>query len=296
MAISSMTGFARSVGQANDCAWAWEVRSVNGKGLDARCRLPAGFEALELKSRERATRKLKRGSVWMNLTVTRSVRQADIQVNTDALDRVIAMLPDIQQRLPEFRPTSAESLLGLRGMIEIIDQQPSEEERAALDTALLDGLDRTLDALVAMRQEEGARMATVLGGHLERIGALCEEAQRLAAMQPDAIRERLREQVAALLEGTPALPEERLAQEVAVLAAKADTREEVDRLKAHREATAVLLSGQGPVGRKLEFLCQEFNREANTLCAKSSDVELTRVGIDLKATIDQLREQVQNIE
>ena len=139
-------------------------------------------------------------------------------------------------------------------------------------------------------------MAAVLGGHLERIGVLCDEAEQLAAIQPDAIRERLREQVAALLETTPALPEDRLAQEVAVLAAKADTREEVDRLKAHREATTVLLAGEGPVGRKLEFLCQEFNREANTLCAKSSDVELTRVGIDLKATIDQLREQVQNIE
>lgn len=296
MAISSMTGFARSVGQANDCAWAWEVRSVNGKGLDARCRLPSGFEALELKARERATRKLKRGSLWMTLTVTRSVRQADVQVNTDALDRIIAMLPEIQRRLPDFRPTSAEGLLGLRGMIEIIDQQPTEEERAALDTALLDGLDRTLDSLVAMRHEEGARMAAVLHGHIERIGALCGEAERLAAVQPEAIRDRLREQVAALLETTPALPEDRLAQEVAMLAAKADTREEVDRLEAHRDAAMVLLTGQGPVGRKLEFLCQEFNREANTLCAKSPDVELTRVGIDLKATIDQLREQVQNIE
>lgn len=296
MAISSMTGFARSVGQANDCSWSWEVRSVNGKGLDARCRLPTGFEALELKARERATRKLKRGNVWMNLTVTRSVRQADIQVNTDALDRIIAMVPEIQQRLPEFRPTSVEGLLGLRGMIEIIDQQPTDEERAALDTALLEGLDRTLDDLVAMRREEGARMAGVLDGHLDRIEALCAEAERLAAFQPEVIRERLREQVAALLETTPALPEDRLVQEVAVLATKADTREEVDRLKAHREATKVLLGGQGPVGRKLEFLCQEFNREANTLCAKSSDVELTRVGINLKATIDQLREQVQNIE
>ena len=125
VAISSMTGFARSVGQANDCAWAWEVRSVNGKGLDARCRLPAGFEALELKARERATRKLKRGSIWMTLTVTRSVRQADIQVNTDALDRIIALLPEIQRRLPDFRRASAEGLLGLRGIVEIIDQQPT---------------------------------------------------------------------------------------------------------------------------------------------------------------------------
>ncbi len=269
MAISSMTGFARSVGEANDCSWAWEVRSVNGKGLDARCRLPTGFEALELKARERAARKLKRGSVWMNLTVSRSVRQADIEVNTDALDRIIAMLPEIQHRLPEFRPTSAEGLLGLRGMIEIIDQQPTEEERAALDSALLDGLDRTLDALIAMRREEGGRMAAVLDGHLERIGTLCGEAERLAAIQPDAIRQRLREQVAALLESTPALPEDRLAQEVAVLAAKADTREEVDRLKAHREAARGASRRAGPVGRKLEFLCQEFNREANTLCAKS---------------------------
>lgn len=296
MTISSMTGFARATGQVNDYSWTWEVRSVNGKGLDVRCRLPSGFEALELKARERARERLKRGSVWMTLAVARIESQTDVRINIGALDRIIALVPEIQERLPGCRAPSIDGLLSIRGIAETVEQQPTEEERVIIDEAFFAGLDQALESLVEMRAEEGGRMKAILNGHLEQIGELCAEADRLAAAQPQAIRARLWEQVSALIEAAPALSEERLAQEVALLASKADTREEIDRLKAHREAAKVLLAKPGPVGRKLEFLCQEFNREANTLCAKSADVDLTRVGIDIKATIDQLREQVQNIE
>lgn len=296
MAISSMTGFARTEGQAAGCSWTWEVRSVNGKGLEVRSRLPAGFEALEPRVREHVAATLKRGNVGANLTVTWIERPAGVRVNTEALHQIVALLPDIQRRLPGCRPPSPDGLLGLRGIIEIVDEQPTEETRAALDEAILDGLDRALGSLAAMRREEGGRMAAVLDGHLGRIAGLCREAEGLAAAQPAAIMARLVEQVGALVDTIPALPEDRLVQEVALLATKADLREELDRLKAHHEAARELVAADGPVGRKLEFLCQEFNREANTLCAKSADVQLTRVGIDIKATIDQLREQVQNIE
>jgi len=296
VAISSMTGFARTEGQSAGCSWTWEVRSVNGKGLEVRSRLPAGFEALEPQVRQRIAGTLKRGNIGANLTVAWIERPAGVRVNTEALHQIVALLPDIQRRLPDCLPPSPDGLLNLRGIIEIVDEQPTEETRAALDEAILDGLDQSLGSLAAMRRDEGARMATVLEGHLERIAGLCREANGLAAAQPAAIMARLVEQVGALISTIPALPEDRLAQEVALLATKADLREELDRLKAHHEAARALVAGGGPVGRKLEFLCQEFNREANTLCAKSVDVQLTRVGIDIKATIDQLREQVQNIE
>ena len=296
MAISSMTGFARAEGQEAGCSWTWEVRSVNGKGLEMRCRLPAGFEALEPRVREHVSATLKRGNIGANLTVTWIERPAGIRVNTEALHQVIALLPEIQHRIPGCRPPSPEGLLGLRGIIEVVDEQPAEETKAALDEAILAGLDRAVDSLAAMRRQEGARMAAVLDGHLGRIAGLCGEADGLAAAQPAAIMARLTEQVSVLMDSIPALPEDRLAQEVALLATKADLREELDRLKAHLEAALALLAGGGAVGRKLDFLCQEFNREANTLCSKSADVQLTRVGIDIKATIDQLREQVQNIE
>ena len=181
-------------------------------------------------------------------------------------------------------------------MVEVADELPTGESRKALEAALLDGLDRALAALAGMRRQEGARLAPTLAGQLDAIGGLCARAETLAATQPAVILERLRQQVAALAEAVPALPEERLAQEVALLALKADAREEIDRLKAHRQAVAALLAGDGAVGRRLDFLCQEFNREANTLCSKSVDVDFTTVGVELKAVIEQFREQVQNIE
>lgn len=296
MTLSSMTGFGRAEGQDQGCTWAWELRSVNGKGLDVRCRLPAGFESLEQPSRERAAGVLKRGNVSLTLSVERAAEAGTVRVNTGVLDEILALLPQVEARLANPGPSCADRLLALRGVLEIADEMPTGESRKALDAALLAGLDRALVALAGMRRQEGARLAPVLAEQLDAIGDLCGRAEALAGSQPAMILERLRQQIAALGEAVPALPEERLAQEVALLALKADAREEIDRLKAHRQAVAQLLAGDGAVGRRLDFLCQEFNREANTLCSKSADVELTAVGVELKAVIEQFREQVQNIE
>ena len=291
-----MTGFARAQGQAEACTWTWEIKSVNGKGLDVRCRLPYGFDGLEPVARERLAKRFRRGSIGLNLNVQRTRTDSGYRVNTDVLEQVLALLPEIEKRLPGAGPTRADGLLALRGVIEQVEDEPDEEARKALEAAMLANLDEALGSLAAMRAEEGRRLNDVLSGQLDGLAGLASDAGKLAALQPDAIRERLRTQVETLLEAASALPEERLLQEVAVLAAKADIREELDRLDAHIEAARELLGGDGAVGRKLDFLCQELNREANTLCSKSADVDLTRLGLDLKAAIEQFREQVQNIE
>lgn len=296
MAIASMTGFGRAEGHAEAFAWVWELRSVNGKGLDVRCRLPNGFESLEQPSREKVAAALKRGNVSLTLSVERSAGAATVRLNAAVLDQILALLPEIQHRLPQASPPSIERLLSLRGVLDLVEDEPDAGARAALDAILLDGLGQAVEALAAMRAQEGARLAEVLSGHLQRIAELCARAEALAATQPAAIAERLRRQLADLGDAVPAPSEDRLAQEVALLAAKADAREEIDRLKAHDKAAQGLLAGEGAVGRRLDFLCQEFNREANTLCSKSSDVALTAVGVELKAAIEQFREQIQNIE
>jgi uncharacterized protein (TIGR00255 family) len=219
-----------------------------------------------------------------------------VRVNTAVLEEILALLPQVEARLANPAPSSADRLLALRGVVEVADEMPTGESRKALDAALLRGLERALASLASMRGQEGARLAPVLAAQLEAISTLCARAEALASTQPAMLLERLRQQVAALGEAVPALPEERLAQELAMLALKADAREELDRLKAHVQAVSHLLGGDGAVGRRLDFLCQEFNREANTLCSKSADVELTAVGVELKAVIEQFREQVQNIE
>jgi uncharacterized protein (TIGR00255 family) len=291
-----MTGFARVDGRTGDWSWSWEARSVNGKGLDVRLRMPPGFEAVEPPARQRAAQHLRRGNVTLNLTANRVQGQAAWKVNADALEQVLAFLPDLRRRLPDAAPPSLDGILGLRGVLETAeDIQPAGPDEA-LQAALVEGLDRALGALVGMRREEGARLADLLVGQLDRIATLCDQAASLAETQPAALRDRLLEQLRALLESTPPLPEERLAQEVALLAVKADVREEIDRLRAHVEAARALAAAAEPVGRKLDFLCQEFNREANTLCSKSTLVPLTRVGLDLKASVEQMREQVQNVE
>jgi uncharacterized protein (TIGR00255 family) len=296
MAIASMTGFARGEGAAEGCSWTWEVRSVNARGLEVRCRLPGGFEGLEPAVRQCIGRHLRRGSVFASLSLTYAAGKLAVRLNEDVLARILAIIPKITRHLPGAPPPSADALLGLRGVIDLEDGTPTGEARERLDRALQEALDRLLPALVAGRRAEGARLAPVLLGHVGRVSTLADAAGTLAAAQPAAIFQRLRDQIEALLGAQPALPADRLAQEAALLAVKADPREEIDRLKAHAEAAHALLDQDGPIGRQLDFLCQELNREANTLCAKSSDVALTRVGIEIKTTIDQLREQVQNIE
>jgi uncharacterized protein (TIGR00255 family) len=291
-----MTGFSRGQGHDDSFSWTWEIKSVNAKGLDVRARLPSGFENLEQPARERIAKRFNRGAFNLGLSIRNVLAAGTFQVNREALDQVLSLLPDIRERFPDAGPPSIDGLLSLRGVVESVEEELSEDARQALETGILASLETVLDALAAMRGQEGARLAPVLDAHLDAIARLCAEAEDLAATQPEALRQRLRTQVTELLEAAPALSEDRLAQEAALLAAKADVREELDRLAAHHTAVRALLGRDGAVGRKLDFLCQELNREANTLCAKSADVALTRVGLDLKAAIEQLREQVQNIE
>ncbi len=296
MPISSMTGFARFQGRESEASWTWEVKSVNGRGLDIRCRVPQGLESLDVAVRDRVAKRLRRGNLQIGLTVTRERVQGGYRVNREVLDHLLSLVPEVSQRLPDVAPPRVDGLLALRGVIEQVEAEEGEDMSRAFETAILAGFDAALAELAAVRDAEGGRLAVVLADQLTAIDGLCEKAAALAATQPDAIRDRMREQVAALLDAAPELPEERLVQEAALLAAKADVREELDRLWAHMAAARDLMTQDGAIGRKLDFLCQELNREVNTLCSKSSDMELTNIGLDLKTAVEQMREQVQNIE
>jgi|TARA_Y100000294_G_scaffold104320_4_gene96998 uncharacterized protein (TIGR00255 family) len=291
-----MTGFARAEGRKDSRSWTWEVKSVNAKGLDVRCRVPAGFERLEHPARERVKGRFRRGNVTLALSVSSSKGEAGYRVNHVVLGEMLVTLPEIIKQVPDAGPPSVDGLLALKGVIEPVEDDITDDAREALDAEILADLDSALESLAAMRGDEGSKLALVLNERLDDIGRLCGEAEKLAETQPQAIHEKLKAQVQTLLDDMTALPDERLAQETALLASKADLREELDRLKAHLEAARGLMTADGGVGRKLDFLCQEFNRETNTLCSKSQNVGLTRIGLDLKATIEQFREQVQNIE
>lgn len=290
-----MTGFARAEGHVDGLSFVWEIKSVNAKSLDQRFRLAPGFEALEVPLRALLAEQLQRGSFSINLTVTRASTAGAVRVNREALTQVIALAQELVEQHGA-APPRADGLLALRGVLESGDIEEADEARERRQVTLLAAARQAVARLIAVRREEGARLQSVLETRLSEIDALTVAADATAALQPDAIRERLRIQLGALLESTPALSEERLAQEAALLAAKADLREELDRLKAHVTASRELLAAGGAVGRRFDFLCQELNREANTLCSKSSDLALTRIGLGLKAAIEQLREQVQNIE
>ena len=295
MTLKSMTGFARADGVHAETSWSWEARSVNGRNLDLRLRLPSGFEALEIKARNLCQEKLARGNCTVNLAVRREGRQTEIRLNDAALAQA-REVADRAQTLTKLKSARLDTLLGMRGVVETVDAEESEEAQAALFHAVIAGLAGTLDALVAARGAEGLRLERVIEKQLSTIGSLVERAANAQARQPQAIAARLAEQIARLTEGTSTLDPERLHQEALLLAAKTDIQEELDRLRAHVAAADELIGVDQPVGRKFEFLAQEFNREANTLCSKASDIEISRTGLELKTVIDQLREQVQNIE
>jgi len=290
-----MTGFARAEGTEGGYGWAWEVRSVNAKALDIRLRLPPGFERLEGAIRGVVSKNVARGSVNGTLALDRSGRTPTLSVNHEALDQVIQLAADLAKRVDAEKPR-IDGLLSIRGVIETTEPQDSEEEREALDAAIRKSFGEALAALQKARAEEGARLAEVVNAHIDEIEVLTGQAVSHAATQPAVLEARLREQIKSLFEEEARLSEERIAQEVALLLVKADVREELDRLTAHIGAARELMEAGEPVGRRLDFLCQEFNREANTLCSKASDIELTRIGLDLKACIERLREQIQNIE
>ncbi len=287
-----MTGFARAQGADAAVTWVWEARSVNGRGLEVRGRVPTGLEALDQAAREAAAKRFKRGNVNLTLTVQRTAAAGEVRINEALLEQLLAL----RAKFPQLGTPSFDGMLAVRGVIEVAEAAEDEAMVAAREAAMLATLGGALDALAAMRAEEGRRLDQILRGQLDSIEALVAQAGQTAAARPEALKERLRAGVAALLEANVPLPEDRLAQELALLVSRTDVREELDRLGAHIAAARDMLAAGGPIGRKLDFLCQEFNREANTLCSKSQDVELTRVGLDLKAVIEQFREQVQNIE
>jgi uncharacterized protein (TIGR00255 family) len=293
--VASMTGFARVEGEADGVAWSWELKSVNGKSLDVRFRLPAGYDALELPLRALIGEHLKRGSVSVNLTVARTAAGTNLQINRAVLDQVLALARELGREI-EAAPPRVDGLLALRGVLESAEEMPDPTLRERREALLLAGCRKVIDALAVMRRAEGARLGAVLAERLQEIADLVAAAEASAASQPDAIRARLKALLDALRDAVPSISEERLAQEAALLVARGDIREELDRLAAHIAAARELLAEGGAIGRRLDFLCQEFNREANTLCSKSADVELTRIGLALKAGIEQLREQVQNFE
>ena len=295
MPVASMTGFARGTGQDGPVAWTWEAKSVNGRGLDVRCRLPAGMDAIDPEVRRIAGELFARGSLTVSLQIDGGHGGTRLSINRDALDQIIGVCRELRDEV-DAAPPSLEALLAIRGVVEVAEVEPAPEARSRRDAMIVDGLRETLDGLLSSRQAEGARIASVLGGQLDEVAALAEKAAESAALQPEALRGRLADRVGELTGAAPALDEERLAQEVALLLVKSDGREEVDRLRAHVAAARELIETGGAIGRRLDFLCQEFNREANTLCSKATDIDLTRIGLDLKAVIDQLREQVQNLE
>ncbi len=295
MPLSSMTGFARAQGAQGSWRWHWEVRSVNARGLDVRVRVPEGFESLEQPARVLANDRFARGGITASLTLDADPARGAIRVNKDALLQVLAALKDLEG-LVQAEPARLDGILALRG---VIDTQPpllSEAELAARDAAVLTTLAAAFDELTTARKEEGARLEAILRHHTDRMTDLVAQSEQLAATQPEQLRARLKAAVDDLLKLRTGVGEDRLAQEVALLLVKADVREEIDRLKSHLAQARGLFASSGAQGRRLDFLAQELNREANTLCSKSSDKELTRIGLDLKAVIDQLREQVQNVE
>jgi uncharacterized protein (TIGR00255 family) len=295
MTLKSMTGFARADGVHGDTSWHWEARSVNGRNLDLRLRLPSGFEALEIKTRALAQEKLARGNCTISLWVKREGGQLEIRLNEAALRQAQAVAERAQD-MTGLKRARLDTLLGMRGVVEAVEGEENEEAQAALHHALLASLAAALNALVRARTEEGERLQAVIEKQLATIGTLVERITGAAARQPVSIAARLGEQIARLAEQGSSLDPERLHQEALLLAAKADIQEELDRLRAHVAAAEELTRSAQPVGRKFEFLAQEFNREANTICSKAADIEISRTGLELKTVIDQLREQVQNIE
>lgn len=295
MALSSMTGFAQSAGGHAGQAWRWEVKSVNGRGLDMRLRTPPGLDGIEAPARKLAGARFMRGSLQITLTLEVPEGARGLKIDAVALASAVKIAREVaaETGLP---PARVDGLMALKGVI-VADEivVADEASRALRDAAILESLAVALDALGKERLNEGAKLAALLSAQLDEIARLTTEAGVLAAIQPTALKARLEAQLADLLAGGTVAPD-RLAQEAALLAAKADVREELDRLGAHlQDARAMLKEGLG-VGRKLDFLSQEFNREANTLCSKSADIALTRIGLALKAVIDQFKEQSQNVE
>ncbi|GBF25306.1 hypothetical protein MnTg02_00336 [bacterium MnTg02] len=295
MTLKSMTGFARADGKLDSIRWHWEIRTLNSRGLDIRMRVPSGFDGLEQRVREACSNRLGRGNCSVSLNIKREAGLGELRLNENALREVVSALGQVE-KIIQAKPARLDGILSLKGVLEYSEPEDNEELIAARREALLDSLAEALDDLIGARETEGARLHQAIANQIEQIGEIVAKIMSAPARQPDKIRERLQQQIRRLTSEDLGLDEARLHQEAMLLATKADIEEELERLKAHIASARELLDAKGPAGRRFEFLAQEFNREANTICSKSNDPELTNLGLSLKAVIDQMREQVQNIE
>ena len=295
MALSSMTGFARSHGTSGPYAFEWELKSVNAKGFDFRLRLPAGWDDIEAPARKRAAELLSRGTVYANLSVKRTGTATTIQINDDVLSAILKVAGDISARTGATAP-SVDGLLAIKGVIEVVEPESDEAELQAARAAVTASFEQALQSLIDMRKREGTALGQILSQRMDEIEHLAKRAEAAPGRKPEAIKARVAEQVAALLDTSDRFDPDRLSQEAIMIAAKADIREELDRIASHIAQTRELLGKGGAVGRRLDFLAQEFNREVNTTCSKSNDIELTNTGLEMKNVVEQFREQVQNLE
>ena len=293
MTLNSMTGFARADGSAKGVRWYWEVKSVNGRGLDIRVRLPQGHDQLEPKIREAAAKRFVRGSLTVNLNAQREAAAVEVRVNEAALAQVLRAVDEVR-RLTGAPPPSADGLLALRGVLDVTEADNSLDADVA--AAMLASLESALLALASARAAEGQRLTAVLTAHIDEIERLTRQVQTSPSRTPEAIAARLAEQVAKLTDASSTFDPARLHQEAILIATRSDVEEEIQRLAAHVASARALLAESQPAGRKFDFLAQEFNREANTLTSKAIDMDISRAGLALKTVIDQMREQVQNIE
>ncbi|ACF01981.1 domain of unknown function DUF1732 [Rhodopseudomonas palustris TIE-1] len=295
MSLSSMTGFARSHGASGPYVFEWELKSVNAKGFDFRMRLPPGWDDIEPPVRKRAAEVLSRGTIYANLTVKRANAVSAIQINQDVLASVLKVASEIAGKVDAVAP-SIDGLLGIKGVIEVVEPESDEAEEKAARTAVESAFGEALKSLIEMRKREGASLAAVLAQRLDELEALAKQAEAAPGRKPDAIKARLAEQIAALFDTSDRFDPDRLHQEAIMMATKADIREELDRIASHIAQSREMLAKGGAVGRRLDFLAQEFNREVNTCCSKSIDLELTNAGLAMKNVVEQFREQVQNLE
>ncbi|ABD07176.1 conserved hypothetical protein [Rhodopseudomonas palustris HaA2] len=295
MSLSSMTGFARSHGSSGPYSFEWELKSVNAKGFDFRLRIPQGWDDIEAGVRKRAAEALSRGTVYANLTVKRADAASTVRINEDVLNSVLRIATELAGRVDAVAP-SIDGLMSIKGVIELFEPEADEAEEKAARGAVEAAFTQALGSLIEMRQREGASLGGVLSQRLDEIETLAKKAEAAPGRKPEAIKARLAEQVAALLETSERFDQDRLHQEAIMMATKADIREELDRIASHVAQAREMLGAGGAVGRRLDFLSQEFNREVNTCCSKSIDLELTNTGLAMKNVVEQFREQVQNLE
>ena len=295
MALSSMTGFARSHGASGPYAFEWELKSVNAKGLDLRMRLPPGWDELESFAKKRAAEVLSRGTIYVNFNVKRANALSTVRVNEDVLASIVRVAGVLAGKIDAVAP-SIDGLLAIKGVIEVVEPETDEsEDKAARDAAAL-SFDQALADLVEMRRREGTALGQILLQRMSEIERLAKRAEAAPGRKPEAVKARLAEQIALLLESSDRFDPDRLSQEALLIVAKADIREELDRIASHVAQVRDMIAKGGPVGRRLDFLAQEFNREVNTCCSKSNDIELTNTGLEMKNVVEQFREQVQNVE